>query len=115
LAKHGDEVIAADEQMLGAPSLTAGVDLDCDVFMGHEFAAEVLEAGPSVLGDHEGDQHAVRIGLRPDRFASSLHAIAEGVIDVTPMITGEVGLDGVDATFDELSDPNRHCKIVVTP
>ena len=65
LAKHGDEVIAADEQMLGAPSLTAGVDLDCDVFMGHEFAAEVLEAGPSVLGDHEGDQHAVRNGLRP--------------------------------------------------
>jgi threonine dehydrogenase-like Zn-dependent dehydrogenase len=55
------------------------------------------------------------LGYDPAEFASSLHAIAEGVIDVTPMITGEVGLDGVDATFDELSDPNRHCKIVVTP
>jgi hypothetical protein len=37
------------------------------------------------------------------------------LIDVTPMITGEVGLGGVDAAFDELPDPNRHCKIVVTP
>jgi threonine dehydrogenase-like Zn-dependent dehydrogenase len=55
------------------------------------------------------------LGYDPTEFASSLHAIAEGVIDVTPMITCEVGLDGVDATFDELSDPNRHCKIVVTP
>ena len=55
------------------------------------------------------------LGYDPTEFASSLHAIAEGVIDGTPMITGEVGLDGVDATFDELSDPNRHCKIVVTP
>ena len=31
--------------MPGAPRLTAGVELDRDVFVGHEFAAEVLEAG----------------------------------------------------------------------
>jgi threonine dehydrogenase-like Zn-dependent dehydrogenase len=55
------------------------------------------------------------LGYDPTEFASSLHAIAEGLTDVTPMITGEVGLDGVAAAFDELSDPNRHCKIVVTP
>src|ERR1700680_3625360 len=46
VAKHGDEEVAADEQMPGAPRLTARVDLDRDVFMGHGFAAEVLEAGP---------------------------------------------------------------------
>jgi len=56
-----------------------------------------------------------RIGWRRVVLGADAHAIAEGVIDVTPMITGEVSLDGVDATFDELSDPNRHCKIVVTP
>jgi 2-desacetyl-2-hydroxyethyl bacteriochlorophyllide A dehydrogenase len=296
LAKHGDEVMAADEQMLGAPSLTASVDLDRDVFMGHEFAAEVLEAGPdteslpsgtivtsmpalvspegmanivcsnSTMGAYAERMllsaplllpvpngldprhaaltepmavglHAVNksgiernevalvlgcgpvgiaivaalrrqgvetivaadysakrrdlaetmgagqtvdpaecspfddvtpavvfeavgvpgvlddvlrrapmgtriivagvcmqpdvvhpfwgimkelsiqfaLGYDPTEFASSLHAIAEGLTDVTPMITGEVGLDGVAAAFDELSDPNRHCKIVVTP
>ena len=51
----------------------------------------------------------------PDEFADSLRAIAEGEIDVAPLITGEVGLDGVGAAFDELADPDRHCKILVTP
>jgi 2-desacetyl-2-hydroxyethyl bacteriochlorophyllide A dehydrogenase len=51
----------------------------------------------------------------PTEFAESLRAIAEGDIDVTPVITGEVSLDGVGAAFDELADPERHCKILVTP
>jgi 2-desacetyl-2-hydroxyethyl bacteriochlorophyllide A dehydrogenase len=51
----------------------------------------------------------------PEEFASSLRALAEGDIDVTPLITGEVGLDEVGAAFDDLADPERHCKILVTP
>jgi threonine dehydrogenase-like Zn-dependent dehydrogenase len=51
----------------------------------------------------------------PIEFAESLRAITEGEIDVAPLITGEVGLDGVGTAFDELSDPDRHCKILVTP
>jgi threonine dehydrogenase-like Zn-dependent dehydrogenase len=51
----------------------------------------------------------------PAEFAESLHAIAEGRIDVTPLITGEVGLDAVGAAFDELATPETHCKILVTP
>jgi 2-desacetyl-2-hydroxyethyl bacteriochlorophyllide A dehydrogenase len=51
----------------------------------------------------------------PDEFASSLRAIAEGEIDVTPVITGDVGLDEVGAAFNDLADPDRHCKILVTP
>ncbi|MBO0880251.1 MAG: zinc-binding dehydrogenase [Mycobacterium sp.] len=50
-----------------------------------------------------------------NEFASSLRAIAEGAIDVTPVITGDVGLDEVGAAFDDLADPERHCKILVTP
>jgi threonine dehydrogenase-like Zn-dependent dehydrogenase len=50
-----------------------------------------------------------------NEFAESLRAIADGRIDVSPLITGEVGLDGVGAAFDELADPDTHCKIVVTP
>lgn len=48
-------------------------------------------------------------------FGDSLRAIAEGDIDVTPMITGSVGLEDVGTAFDDLADPERHCKIVVTP
>ena len=46
---------------------------------------------------------------------ASLRHIAEGEIDVAPMITGEVGLDGVGAAFDALANPDEHCKILVTP
>ncbi len=48
-------------------------------------------------------------------FAESLRAIAEGDIDVGPLITGEVGLEGVGDAFDELATPETHCKILVTP
>lgn len=55
------------------------------------------------------------LAYSPEEFADSLRALAEGDIDVTPLITGEVGLDGVGAAFDDLADPERHCKILVTP
>jgi threonine dehydrogenase-like Zn-dependent dehydrogenase len=55
------------------------------------------------------------LAYNPEEFADSLRALAEGDIDVTPLITGEVGLDGVSAAFDDLADPERHCKILVTP
>ncbi len=51
----------------------------------------------------------------PKEFADSLRAIAEGAIDVTPMITGDVGLEDVGTAFDDLADPEQHCKILVTP
>jgi threonine dehydrogenase-like Zn-dependent dehydrogenase len=51
----------------------------------------------------------------PQEFADSLRAIAEGEIDVSPVITGDVGLEDVGAAFDDLADPGRHCKVLVTP
>lgn len=51
----------------------------------------------------------------PMEFAECLRSIAEGALDVTPMITGEVDLDGLPGAFDELADPERHCKILVVP
>jgi threonine dehydrogenase-like Zn-dependent dehydrogenase len=55
------------------------------------------------------------LAYSPEEFGESLRALAEGEIDVTPLITGEVGLDGVGQAFDDLADPERHCKILVTP
>jgi threonine dehydrogenase-like Zn-dependent dehydrogenase len=51
----------------------------------------------------------------PMEFAETLRHIAEGEIDVAPMITGEVGLDGVPDAFDALANPEEHCKILVCP
>jgi threonine dehydrogenase-like Zn-dependent dehydrogenase len=55
------------------------------------------------------------LGYDPMEFAGSLRSIAEGDIDVAPMITGEVGLDGVAGAFDALGNPDAHCKILVVP
>jgi threonine dehydrogenase-like Zn-dependent dehydrogenase len=51
----------------------------------------------------------------PAEFAETLRAIAEGDVDVTPLITGTVGLDGVATAFRELGNPDDHVKILVEP
>lgn len=55
------------------------------------------------------------LGYDPAEFEASLRSIAEGEIDVAPLITGEVGLDGAPGAFRELADPERHCKVLVVP
>jgi threonine dehydrogenase-like Zn-dependent dehydrogenase len=51
----------------------------------------------------------------PDEFAETLRQIAEGELDVAPLVTGEVGLENVAWAFGELGNPDRHCKILVRP
>jgi threonine dehydrogenase-like Zn-dependent dehydrogenase len=55
------------------------------------------------------------LGYDPTEFATSLRSIAEGEIDVAPMVTAEVGLEDVAWAFEALGDPEQHCKILVTP
>jgi len=55
------------------------------------------------------------LGYTPLEFRDTLHMLAEGKVDPRPLITGEVGLDGVAAAFDALGDPEAHAKILVDP
>jgi threonine dehydrogenase-like Zn-dependent dehydrogenase len=48
-------------------------------------------------------------------FAESLHFIAEGKVDVSPLVTGTVGLAGVNGAFAELVNPEKHAKVMVDP
>ncbi|HVC68946.1 MAG TPA: zinc-binding dehydrogenase [Acidimicrobiales bacterium] len=50
-----------------------------------------------------------------DEFAGALRAIAEGDVDVAPMVTGTVDLDGVPGAFDALGHPDEQVKILVEP
>jgi threonine dehydrogenase-like Zn-dependent dehydrogenase len=54
-------------------------------------------------------------GYDPLEFGETLRHIAEGALDVTPMITGVVGVDGVPAAFDALARPDDQVKILVEP
>jgi threonine dehydrogenase-like Zn-dependent dehydrogenase len=55
------------------------------------------------------------LGYEPDEFAQALQAIADGAVDLAPIITGTVDLDGVPGAFADLARPDAHAKILVEP
>jgi 2-desacetyl-2-hydroxyethyl bacteriochlorophyllide A dehydrogenase len=87
---------------VGARVVVAGVCMQADTV--HPYFAIAKQINLQFVLAYDGAE-----------FTDCLRAIAEGDIDVAPMITGEVGLDGVGAAFDDLAHPDVHCKILVTP
>lgn len=55
------------------------------------------------------------LAYSPLEFRQTLHMLAGGTVDPEPLLTGCVGLDGVDAAFTALGDPQLHAKIVIDP
>jgi len=58
------------------------------------------------------------VGYTPLEFRDTLHMLAEGKVDPRPLLTGTVGLDGVDAAFTALGGAGgdiSHAKILVDP
>ncbi len=55
------------------------------------------------------------LGYDPLEFGETLRRIAEGELDVTPLITGSVPIDGVPGAFEALAHPDAHAKILVEP
>ena len=55
------------------------------------------------------------IGYTPLEFRDTLHMLAEGKVDPRPLITGTVGLDGVEQAFAALGQPRAHAKILIDP
>ena len=90
----------------GAPPwsrvVVVGVCMDSDRFR------------PSMALNKELDLRFV-LGYTPREFRETLHMLADGKVDASPMITGTVGLDGVGNAFDALGDPEAHAKILVDP
>ena len=54
-------------------------------------------------------------GYSPEEFAMTLRQISEGIIDVSQVVTGKVGLEEVAGAFRTLADPESHVKILVEP
>jgi threonine dehydrogenase-like Zn-dependent dehydrogenase len=55
------------------------------------------------------------VGYTPLEYRDTLHMLAEGKLNPAPLVTGVVGLHGVDAAFDALGDPEAHAKILIDP
>jgi threonine dehydrogenase-like Zn-dependent dehydrogenase len=55
------------------------------------------------------------LGYSSAEFAQALHWIANGNVDLAPIITDTVTIEQIPAAFDALSDPERQAKILVMP
>ncbi|MEJ8821586.1 zinc-binding dehydrogenase [Variovorax humicola] len=55
------------------------------------------------------------LGYSPLEFRDALHMIAEGKVDCSPLISGLVGLEGVNHAFTALGNPEEHAKILIDP
>ena len=55
------------------------------------------------------------LGYTPLEFRDTLHMLADGEVDPSPLLTGTVGLDGVENAFSALGDPEEHAKIMIDP
>lgn len=69
---------------------------------------------PSMAINKEIDLRFV-FAYDPSEFHQTLQWIASGKVDVRPLVTGTVGLDGVAGAFTDLADPERHAKILIDP
>jgi threonine dehydrogenase-like Zn-dependent dehydrogenase len=55
------------------------------------------------------------LGYTPLDFRDALHLLADGKVPAEHLVTATVGLEGVDAAFTALADPEAHAKILIDP
>ena len=95
-----------DQVVMGAPLFSRVVVVG--VCMGDDTVR------PSMAINNEIDLRFV-LGYTPLEFRDTLHALADGKVGVTPLVTGVTGLDGVADAFDVLGSAERHAKVLVDP
>ena len=67
------------------------------------------------MGIHKEIDLRFVLGYSPLEYRQALHMLAEGKVKCAHLITGTVGLDGVDGAFSALGDPEKHAKILIDP
>lgn len=104
-------------ECVGVPGVIDGIIAGAPLFsrvvvVGVCMGADAIR--PAMAINKETDLRFV-FGYTPMEFRDTLHMIAEGEVDVSPLITGTVGLGGVANAFDALGDPAKHAKILIDP
>ena len=69
---------------------------------------------PAMAINKEVDLRFV-LGYTPIEVRDTLHMIAHGKVDPGPLVTGTVGLGGVDGAFTALGSAEHHAKILIDP
>jgi threonine dehydrogenase-like Zn-dependent dehydrogenase len=104
-------------ECVGVPGIIDGIVAGAPLF------SRVVVVGVCMGSDHIRPAMAINkeidlrfvLGYTPLEFRDTLRMLADGKVDVAPLITGTVGLPGVAAAFDALGDPEAHAKILIDP
>lgn len=104
-------------ECVGMPNVVQGIIAGAPLFsrivvVGVCMKPDSIE--PSMAINKEIDLCFV-LGYSPVEYRDTLHALAEGKIKCDALITGQVGLAGVDTAFSALGDPEKHAKILIDP
>ncbi len=94
-----------------------------DIIASAPLFSRVVVVGVCMGSDHIRPAMAINkeidlrfaLGYTPLEFRDTLHMLAGGKVTAAPLITGTVGLPGVEAAFDALGDPEAHAKILIDP
>lgn len=104
-------------ECVGVPGILDGIIASAPLFSRVVVVGVCMEPDkirPAMAINKEIDLRFV-VGYTPLEFRDTLHMLAEGKVNATPIVTGSVGLPGVEAAFDALQDPEKHAKILIDP
>ncbi|BBX99239.1 dehydrogenase [Mycobacterium lacus] len=104
-------------ECVGVPGIIDGIIASAPLFsrvvvVGVCMGSDTIR--PTMAINKEIDLRFV-LGYTPLEFRDTLHMLADGKVKAAPLITGTVGLPGVEAAFDTLGDPEAHAKILIDP
>jgi threonine dehydrogenase-like Zn-dependent dehydrogenase len=104
-------------ECVGSPGIIDGIIASAPLFSRVVVVGVCMEPDrlrPAMAVNKEIDLRFV-VGYTPVEFRDTLHMLAEGKVDPAPIVTGTVGLPGVESAFEALGDPEAHAKILIDP
>lgn len=117
--------------LTGRPLYRSGVFFECvgvpgvieTMMTGAQRGSRIVVVGVCMESDHIRPFVGINkelnvqfvLAYTAEEFAETLHSIAEGVVNVAPLITGHVSINDVPQAFVDLADPEQHAKIIVSP
>jgi threonine dehydrogenase-like Zn-dependent dehydrogenase len=104
-------------ECVGVPGILDGIITSAPLFSRVVVVGVCMEPDrirPALAVNKEIDLRFV-VGYTPLEFRDTLHMLADGKVNAAPLVTGTVGLAGVEAAFDALGNPEKHAKILIDP
>ncbi len=104
-------------ECVGVPGIIDGIISSAPLFSRVVVVGVCMEPDrirPAMAINKEIDLRFV-VGYTPLEFRDTLHMLAEGKVNAASLVTGTVGLPGVERAFEALGTAESHAKILIDP